>query len=318
MRVPRCFSLTSQRRGATRVPRRALVAVLALGSVAAPAATADTLGPLIPIPNTREIAAAHGYVWVTADGGLVRIDAATGSAVPPIPVAEELRYLAADGGGAWVVESRPIPEPSFVVRVTLDGRIAARVQVGANPLGLAVGGGSVWVADTDAVTRIDARRMEVVARIRVNCADEIAFGAGFAWAHCGALLYEIDPRTNKAVAKFEDERLDVWTMQEARAGSVWFLRTFTDWVVRLRLKGGVPDAVTVPGLPDDEPRQARVGAGSVWVTDSTYTRVNRFDARTLRRLKPIRVSASGIAIAGRRVWFADARGRGVRAFTVSG
>ena len=86
-------------------------------------------------------------------------------------------------------------------------RVAARIEV-AEPIGVAAGGGSVWVASfaDDAVVRIDPETKRVVARIPVGKGPiGVGYGAGSAWSAdwSGGTVTRIDPATNRAVATIE-------------------------------------------------------------------------------------------------------------------
>lgn len=91
------------------------------------------------------------------------------------------------------------------------GTVVARIKVPVSG-GLAVGGGSVWVASTPAhtITRIDPTTNAVVATIPIGGSDpfhgptRLAFGHGTMWvldgvADCGC-VHRIDPTTNSIVA----------------------------------------------------------------------------------------------------------------------
>ena len=99
-----------------------------------------------------------------------------------------------DSGGDSV--ARIDPEPN---------RLAGRpVRTGASPQSLAVGGGSLWVANHEAgtVTRIDQASGKFVANIPVPSEPHrVAYGAGAAWVgnwH-DISVSRIDPETNRVV-----------------------------------------------------------------------------------------------------------------------
>jgi hypothetical protein len=84
-------------------------------------------------------------------------------------------------------------------------RIAGRsVRIGAGPQSLAVGGGSLWVANHEAgtVTRIEQASGKFVADIPVPSEPHrVAYGAGAVWVgnwH-GISISRIDPETNRVV-----------------------------------------------------------------------------------------------------------------------
>jgi YVTN family beta-propeller protein len=66
--------------------------------------------------------------------------------------------------------------------------VEATVPLGGRPAGVAVGGGSVWIADagTHSVVRVDAESNRVVARIKVGARPRgIAVGDGLVWVSAG-------------------------------------------------------------------------------------------------------------------------------------
>ena len=103
---------------------------------------------------------------------------------------------------------------AFVV-VTLAGALTGAAQataqpvtirVGATPMSLAYGAGSIWSANKDGgtVSRIDVRSNRVVSTIRVGGEPwGLAFGAGALWVgnYATDTVTRIDPRTNAIVAR---------------------------------------------------------------------------------------------------------------------
>jgi DNA-binding beta-propeller fold protein YncE len=84
-------------------------------------------------------------------------------------------------------------------------RVAGRpVRTGASPQSLAVGGGSLWVANHDAqtITRIDQASGKILADIPVPSEPHrVAYGAGAAWVgnwHDNSVS-RIDPESNRVV-----------------------------------------------------------------------------------------------------------------------
>jgi streptogramin lyase len=125
----------------------------------------------IDVPNTpKEMAVFAGSVWVACDqgGSVARIDIATNKVRAVIPAGNRPVNLAVGEGAVWVWNHerqllRINPATNKVV-ATIDG-VAETLGVG-----VAVGGGSVWVAMPGGIGRVDPASNTVV--------DVIPLGAG--------------------------------------------------------------------------------------------------------------------------------------------
>lgn len=106
--------------------------------------------------------------------------------------------------------------------------VEATIEVGADPIGIASGGGSLWVVNAEinakrgSVSRFDPARGEVQARVQVGAVPlEVAVGEGAVWVSNSAndTVSRIDPSSNEVVAG-----IDVCAAPEGLAvadGSVW-------------------------------------------------------------------------------------------------
>lgn len=169
----------------------------------------------------RAVAIGGGQVWALAEGGaggsLLRIDPQTNAVVgEPVPFDPETTGhpidLAATDGAVWVVtganpEDPSESGPSGLQRIDpVSGQIVAAIGVGADPVDVALGAGSVWVAnDGDGtVSRVDPGSETVVATVPVgqNPREVVADARGV-WVSVGAnepSLVRIDPATNAIAA----------------------------------------------------------------------------------------------------------------------
>jgi YVTN family beta-propeller protein len=142
-------------------------------------------------------------VWVIGSADVVRIDPQTGGIVARIPIAQNATggppnptAIAVGEGAVWVVSRRLAfssirgGQDSPVLRGTVSridpktNAVVATIRVGADPFGIAVGEGSVWVANRRgfSISRIDPRTNEVVASIPIgNRPQGIAAGHGAVW-----------------------------------------------------------------------------------------------------------------------------------------
>lgn len=177
--------------------------------------TNAVVGKPLRVPaDAVAIAVGQRALWVTSvapgdlaaplDDAVTRIDPASGRSVATITVRRGPLDVAATPGAVWVTNAGGGGDS--VVRIDpRTNRVAGRpVRTGASPQSLAVGGGSLWVANHDArtVTRIDPASGKVVADIPVPSEPHrVAYGAGAAWVgnwHDDSVS-RIDPETNRVV-----------------------------------------------------------------------------------------------------------------------
>jgi YVTN family beta-propeller protein len=172
--------------------------------------------------------------------------------------------LATQGGGS---EAKASVAGNAVGVIDADGDIAAEIEVGESPSGVAVAPDAVWVTNTteDTVSRIDPATNAVGQTIDVGGGPAgVAVGGGAVWVANGldGTVSRIDPATNKEVQK-----------------------------------------VTV----GNGPAGVAFGEGAVWVTNSVDGTVTRIAPGPGRRTGtfPAVVGASGIAVGFDRVWVAS-------------
>jgi DNA-binding SARP family transcriptional activator/DNA-binding beta-propeller fold protein YncE len=131
--------------------------------------------------GTRALAIADGAVWAVSGAAVVqRIDPLAAAVVERYTVASDAVAVAADAEAAWVA----CRVENVVTRIDRGTRSVTTIPVGRRPHGVALGFGSVWVANAGdgTVSRIDPRTREVVAAIDLGVSVEgIATGAGGVW-----------------------------------------------------------------------------------------------------------------------------------------
>ena len=214
------------------------------------------------------LAVGAGSAWI-ADGGngrAMRVDAKLGDVADSVPLpttrATGLRSrtgAAALGGGSVWVTSTPL---AAVFRVdTATKRVSARVSVGNEPAGLAVGAGAVWVADStdNTVSRIVAAGAGAVT-------DTIPLGNGPGPIAAGESAVWVANRRDGTVSRIDP--------------------------VTRSVKAEIP----VGGLPSG----IAVGAGAVWVANSLSGTVSRIDPRTNRVTQTIELKGPACAHDRRR------------------
>jgi len=259
--------------------------------------TNRVVGKPLRVPADAEaIAAGERALWVTrvapgdlgapGDDAVTRIDPASGRTVATIRVRRAPLDVAATPTAVWVTNS----SGDSVARIDPHtNRPAGRpVVTGASPQSLAVGGGSLWVANHDAgtVTRIDQASGKVVADIPVPSEPHrVAYGAGAAWVgnwHDNSVS-RIDPATNRVVGSPIPIGAHHAGNLVAGAGGVWVTSDYrangaTEDVVVVRIDpqaNRAAETIAVGGHPID----VAATVGAVWVSVADPGTVLRIPAR---------------------------------------
>ncbi len=233
----------------------------------------------------RRVVAAWAVAALVAAGGLT-----TGIVTLSRPDSSEA--LAANSVGA----------------VQPDGSISAAVQVGTDPVGLAFGGGALWVANRSdgSVSRLDPGTHTVIQTIDVGAAPEaLTVTAGDVWVANFAddTVSRINLTTNKVV-----DTIGVGNGPAAIGSGpsgVWVANSGDNTIQRIDpLTGQRGEPIGVGDGPDG----IAVGARSVWVANGRDGTVSRIDPRTGEEISsPVRVGSGpkGIALSGDEVWVAN-------------
>jgi YVTN family beta-propeller protein len=214
------------------------------------------------------LAAAGDSVWVASPASshaflnLRRIDTrydelAATSRVPSLSYGSA--HVAATHGTVWVA-----PEQGLLSRLRANGTIAREIDFSGTPRAVAVGAGSVWLADglAGTVTRIDPVSGVAAATITVGHAPSgLAVGEGAVWVadSLDNAVFRIDAGSNEVSAA-------------VRVG--------------------------------DSPRGVAVGAGAVWVANSRDGTVSRIDPKTNGVTRTIKIGGSpqGLVVAAGKLW----------------
>jgi peptide/nickel transport system substrate-binding protein len=188
------------------------------------------------------------------------------------------------------------------------------IDVGRGPTGIAVGAGSVWVANGGerSVTRINAATRRVVDTIPVgNGPRAIAFGADAVWvANAGdGTVTRID-----AASGVPGDPIGLGSLPSALAvddGGTWVTSEEGGTVTHLDPNTGV--TLAAPVAVGSRPEAVAIGAGAVWIANSADGSISRVDPATHRVTGVIDVGGTpvGLAVSGQTLWVADSAG-GVR------
>jgi DNA-binding SARP family transcriptional activator/DNA-binding beta-propeller fold protein YncE len=322
--------------------RRLALVGIAVGLVAA------TLVAIVALARSPESEARPRAV-VVRQHSLVRIDPKTNRIVESIPVGREPVYILATPGAVWLTNDRDrtvsridlrtrkvrtiggLPGVGFLARDQrgsiyasgwdypfvwyIDPRkveVVGRFKVRSRAVGLAVGGGSLWIVDRliNSVMRYDLARDKVADVIPVG-ADPLvaAFGYGALWvANSDDGTLSVIRTGVGGVETIEGDFSRPYGVASGEGG-VW-VGDHT-WSTVTRIDPDTRKVVTAVdvskrvGLPSGVYGLA-VGAGAVWVPNRYELNVVRIDPRTNKVAARIKVpfSPNAVAVAGDAVWVA--------------
>jgi peptide/nickel transport system substrate-binding protein len=240
--------------------------------------------------------------------GIGLIDARSGRILREVVPSWSTDQLVADGDVVWAVGEGE----GTVSRIAPN--VVQPIPVGSSANGIAVSGGSVWVADglDGTVSRIDRRASRVVQRIAVGHQPRaVAVGAGSVWvANAGdRTISRIDAKSGKRVATIasgaDGQALAVGL------GAVWAVDQSTDTVVKVdpaveRVAKTIPVGAGADAIA--------VAFGSIWVANGLSGTVSRIDVRGgVSATVDVGGDPIGLAAAAKRLWIADGSNRRIDA-----
>lgn len=312
-----------------RVAAAAAVATIAVLAVIVVDARRSTSSALVLGPNTivridpannrivqsfkvgrlpGAIVATEKYVWVVneRDGTLSRVSTATG-ARETIGGLPSVGFLALDGAENVYASGWDAP---FVWKINPQRVvITRRFRVRSRAIGLAVGGGSLWVVDrlVNEVARIDLRTARFAGSVPVGT-DPLAttFGFGALWVANSddGTVSVIRPGVRRP------ETVEVLSRPfgiAAGEGAVW--AGSNTWSTISRIDHDTRRVVARIGVArskglGSDLYAVAAGAGSVWGANWGELTVVRVDPGTNRVVARIKMPGAprGIAIAGDDVW----------------
>ncbi|MFL5862783.1 MAG: ABC transporter substrate-binding protein, partial [Solirubrobacteraceae bacterium] len=198
-------------------------------------------------------------------------------------------------------------------------RVSAAMAVGTRPGPIAVGSGSLWVANLDdqTVSRIDLSTLRTVRVIPAAAPPTgIAASGGGVWVveSSPSLKPNATPATSVSVAPLDPGFNSfgaavpignvVWGGPgaiAARGGSVWVAPS-TGLLTRL---DGRSRRVTRQLDPNASPAGIAIGEDAVWLTDTDAGNVVRVDATGLSKPIPVGAAPTAITVGGGGVWAVD-------------
>ena len=207
------------------------------------------------------------------------------------------------------------PPDSVAVIDSQRSRVVGHVLVGRRPVALAIGHGSVWVANTDdgTVSRIDPERREVIRTIGIGApAVDLAVAADAVWVANGSdgTVSRIDPGADAVVETIDLRGSSelVWNPTyavDADDDSVW-IAVGPHHVVRLDPATNEPSATIDVG---QVPVGLALGKDALWVV-TTAERALRIEPHTNTATAEVPIGYPVALTAGTQaVWVSDTRGQ---------
>jgi YVTN family beta-propeller protein len=192
-----------------------------------------------------------------------------------------------------VITEIPTTNASMALR---SDQILAKINVGHLPFRLAIGEGSVWIANSgdETVSRIDPQTNQVVATIKVGKKPlSIAVGAGAVWVanNDDGTISQIDPQSNQVIATIQvgpNPRNVAFGLD-----SIWVTHD-PDTVLRIDPNN---NQIVATIKITANPTQIIVGGGAVWFAGKGGTQVSRIDPLTNEVVANIDVGYATIALA---------------------
>jgi DNA-binding SARP family transcriptional activator len=209
----------------------------------------------------------------------------------------------------------PVPPDSVAVIDPQRSRVVGHVLVGRRPVALAIGHGSVWVANTDdgTVSRIHPDRHEVIRTIGIGApAIDLAVATDAVWVANGSdgTVSRIDPSADAVVETIDLRGSSelVWNPTyavDADDDSVW-IAAGPHHVLRIDPATNEPSAIIDVG---HVPVGVAIGHEALWVV-TTAERALRIEPHTNTATAEVPIGDPVALTAGKQaVWVSDLRGQ---------
>jgi YVTN family beta-propeller protein len=267
---------------------------------------------LTPAPRASHVQAATADASGPSAGPMrrLRVLAAAGSLLVAVGIAAATTRLTRDSESAPLV----VAPDSVAIVDPKTNRVVGQVPVGARPVSVVVGHGSVWVANADdgTVSRIDPRIRQVVKTIGIGApVSDLAVSASGIWVASGSegTVSQIDPESNAVVGEVDLRGPNPLAPRPvhavaAGAGAIW-ATSGDDSVVRIEpATNKVTAQISVPSAPVD----LAANRSAVWV-ELVGERLLRIEPRTNGVTAAVPIGDPvGVATGVDAVWIADLRG----------
>ena len=251
-------------------------------------------------------------------GELVALDATTGRIERRFPAGRTPTALAAKDGALWLVDA----DARTLLRLDGSSGATETLATGATPADVAIGAGSVWIANgkplqaaqfvgpvATEVVRLDARTRTQRATVSLPPAEgavsnaveqAIAATRDAVWAvTASGAIVRIDPRSNTITVT--NRSAGAIAVATGEAG-VWVIRS--DGVV-LALDERTGQPRNRARLPTDAPTALAVGDTAAWATSSADGILWRIGTDGAVGAVAVGRGATDVVVAGSRVWVAN-------------
>jgi YVTN family beta-propeller protein len=175
-----------------------------------------------------------------------------------------------------------------------SGSLTDEIPVGGRPTGVAVGEGSIWVAnrDDDTLLRIDPRSRKVVRTLGLGVTPtNVAVGLRSVWVLSNWALLRVDPDINDVVERLPLPRRDrlglPWNHLEVGESAIWVCSCACGYI-----EGALahidPDTNSIVFMRERPVGALEYGEGSVWaLTGYELGKIEQIDPRTNALVKMI-------------------------------
>jgi peptide/nickel transport system substrate-binding protein len=226
------------------------------------------------------IAVGHGAVWVaeTTTDRVSEVSLRSGRIVNHLAVGRAPSAIAVDSTGRLWVANDGDGTVSWLDPAAAARPLLGTIRVGNGPVGIAVGLGSVWVANRldDTVTRINEATGHVVRTIPLSAApDAVTVADAAVWVATDATndIVRISPHPpypEQAVPAGGDGPVAL----AGDGASIWVANQSSDTVTRLDVRRGFLTAAVPVGR---SPSAIAVSDGAVWVADKQSGKISMID-----------------------------------------
>jgi YVTN family beta-propeller protein len=212
--------------------------------------------------------------------------------------------VAAGAGAVWVTSNA---SGGSVVRIDPDThQVQQRITVGSGPLGVAVSGNDVWVANAQegSVSRVSAETNAVLQTVTVgNAPTGVAVGDGKIWVTNAddGTISQLDAHSGK-----RERTISAGSPVHGIAyggGKLWVTDPVGNQLSEVSPGSGVVTRIGVGSGPS----AVAYGNGTVWVANNLDGTVSRVDPGAGRVTAAYTVGAApnGLAVTAREVWVTD-------------